>query len=90
MNTKLEVLLSRLSTIEKEELINRLILETRQNKFKQIFNESAKNNSNCPHCNSNHIVKIGKLHGNQRFKCCECRKNFTIITNTLFFSTKNF
>lgn len=88
MNTELEILLNRLTNAEKEELITRLMLETQRSKSQQIFNESAKNNSNCPHCNSNHIVKIGKLHGNQRFKCCECHKNFTITTNTPFFFTK--
>lgn len=64
MNTELEILLNRLTNTEKEELITRLMLETQRSKSQQIFNESAKNNSNCPHCNSNHIVKIGKLHGN--------------------------
>ena len=85
--TALTILLNQLSDEEKEELGLRLLKES-QKKCEKHFEESSHNNSNCPHCHSNHIVKIGKLNGNQRFKCKECGKNFTITTNSPFHYTK--
>lgn len=88
MITRIEDLLKILSDEEKEELGLKLLKESQKSKCEKHFSESAHNNSNCPHCHSNHIVKIGKLSGNQRFKCKDCGKNFTITTNTVFQSTK--
>lgn len=65
----LTILLNQLSDEEKEELGLRLLKESQKTKCEKHFEESAHNNSSCPHCNSNHIVKIGKLNGNQKFKC---------------------
>ena len=65
----LTILLNQLSDEEKEELDLRLLKESQKTKCEKHFEESAHNNSSCPHCNSNHIVKIGKLNGNQKFKC---------------------
>lgn len=81
-------LLNKLSDDEKEELGLKLLNESHISKCHHHFTESAHNNSNCPHCHSNHIVKIGKLSGKQRFKCKECGKHYTITTRTIFFSTK--
>ena len=88
MITRIEDLLKILSDEEKEELGLKLLKESQKSKCEKHFSESAHNNSNCPHCHSNHIVKIGKLSGNQKFKCKDCGKNFTITTNTVFQSTK--
>lgn len=84
----LTTLLNQLSDEEKEELGLKLLKDSQKSKCHHHFEESAHNNSNCPHCHSNHIVKIGKLNGNQRFKCKDCGKNFTITTNTPFYYTK--
>ncbi len=32
---------------------------------------------NCIRCNSNKVVKSGKIHGNQRYKCNSCYYHFT-------------
>ena len=33
--------------------------------------------TNCPQCNTDQIVKNGHIHnGKQRFKCCECGRQF--------------
>lgn len=85
---KIKELLQKLTDEEKVELGNWLIAESEYVVANKKFKEYACNGSNCPYCNSNHIVKIGKLHNNQRYKCKECGKNFTITTNTTFFSTK--
>ena len=32
---------------------------------------------NCPNCYTDHVVKNGRIHnGKQRFKCCECGRQF--------------
>lgn len=36
----------------------------------------------CPHCNSTHIVKNGKLNGKQRYKCRGCNKTFNDFTKS--------
>jgi len=47
------------------------------------------NNHHCPHCHSNKICKNGFLHGKyQQFKCNECKKNYSIRTNTIFCHSK--
>jgi len=35
----------------------------------------------CVYCNSNEIVKNGKVRGQQRFLCRKCHRNFTIKNN---------
>lgn len=43
----------------------------------------------CKHCGSNRIVKYGKTNlGINRYRCKECGKTFTIITNTIFDNRK--
>ena len=31
---------------------------------------------NCPHCNSNRVVKNGFQYGRRRYKCKNCNKQF--------------
>lgn len=46
-------------------------------------------NSFCPHCQSNHIIKYGKDNkGNQRYLCKGCSKTFYSITDSLLSYTK--
>ena len=45
--------------------------------------------SSCPFCGKNHIVKFGKdKKGHQRFRCVDCGKTFSTITNSLFSYSK--
>lgn len=40
----------------------------------------------CPHCDSNR--KIHKFSDNRRFKCADCRKQFTVKVGTIFEESK--
>jgi transposase-like protein len=42
----------------------------------------------CPHCNSTHVVKNGKLNDNQRYKCRGCNKTFNDFTKSALSYTK--
>ena len=47
------------------------------------------NNHHCLYCNSNKIKKNGKALGKYpQFKCNNCKKNYSIRTNTIFFHTR--
>ena len=48
------------------------------------------NNYKCPFCGSNHVVKNGARgkQQNQKFICRNCKKNYSIRTNTIFYHTK--
>src|ERR1039458_3176325 len=39
----------------------------------------------CPHCNHS---KINRFKDGKRLRCAECKKDFQIITNTVFSETK--
>ena len=80
--------LNTLSTEEKKNLIAELTRDVRKTETDKKLTESCINNSNCPHCQGNHIVKIGKVNGIQRFKCRNCGKNFSLKTNTAFAYSK--
>lgn len=58
----------------------RLINEMRETRFKDGFE--------CPHFNSEHVVRFGKYNGRQRYRCTSCRKTFTDTTNTVLFRTR--
>lgn len=42
----------------------------------------------CPHCNSDNIIKNGKLCGKQRYKCKSCGKTFNDFTKSALSNTK--
>lgn len=44
--------------------------------------------TNCPHCQSTHIVKNGKDCGHQRYLCRDCKKSFVEQTGTILFGTQ--
>lgn len=50
----------------------------------------ARTFDSCPFCGKEHthIIKWGKEHGHQRYKCCDCGKTFCSRTNTIFSSSK--
>lgn len=37
----------------------------------------------CPKCGCNHYIKYGYFKGIQRYKCKECGKTFSLVTNTI-------
>lgn len=43
----------------------------------------------CPHCNSNHTVRNGKVKGKQRYLCKGCSKSFGDLTNSVMSRTKS-
>lgn len=42
----------------------------------------------CPHCESVRYIKYGKFNGIQRFKCKECGKTFSTVTNSIWSYSK--
>lgn len=78
--TDLIEILSKLTEQEKEELKQRILNEN--------MNADADNVIFCPKCKSFHVVKNGKVSGNQRFICKECGCHFTEYKNTIFNKTK--
>ena len=42
----------------------------------------------CPHCGKKNIVKFGKAHGKQRYRCRDCGKTFNTLTKTVFADSK--
>ena len=70
-----------LSKVQKEELL-RLCIEEQNQEID--FVSVSQNNCICPHCNHNHIVKMGKNGTVQKFKCKDCGKMFSVKTNTIF------
>ena len=36
----------------------------------------------CPHCRSGAITKWGRKSGNRRFRCAQCSRTFSALTNT--------
>lgn len=45
-------------------------------------------NSSCPHCGSTNIVKRGRDTNFQRYRCNDCQKSFTAVTNTFLENSK--
>lgn len=52
----------------------KLIGELREKKYSEGFV--------CPHCGSNHVIRFGKFKGRQRYRCKDCSKSFSDLTNT--------
>lgn len=42
----------------------------------------------CPHCESKMYIKYGKFNGIQRFKCKNCKKTFSLTTNSVWSYSK--
>lgn len=76
----LKLLLTKLTSLQKEELIR--LLSTEQ------MNSSTDKVLYCPKCGSFHLVKNGKSKGHQYFICKDCGKSFVEYKNTIFSSTK--
>ena len=99
MSDQISILRQMFNTLSKEEqadFLNSLNRETTKVQTFETFKEAIIKRSNhplqdrcnCPHCQSNNVVKNGHKDNIQRFKCKECRKTFTFSNNTILFSTK--
>lgn len=69
--------------------VDKLKIETVD--FIQSMNINSESNKQriCPHCGCDHgVIKFGKFKGIQRYKCKDCRKTFSDVTNTPFYRSK--
>jgi len=73
-------------TVEEQrlELIRLCNIENNKTKDNDILLKTN-NNHHCPHCYSNKICKNGFTGKAQQFRCNNCKKNYSIRTNTIFF-----
>ena len=77
-------LLRTLSTEDKESVAKMLMSDVRKTESTDKFLETTINNSTCPHCKSNKVIKKGKINNKQKFFCKECNRYYSIQTKTLF------
>lgn len=64
-------------------------LKIERAKFIDNISESSNRYRVCPRCGcDNHIIKFGKFNGVQRYKCKNCNKTFSDVTNTPFYRSK--
>ena len=87
---------------EIQEMLKMMSEEDKDNLIQLLLNEKKKvkndgdllklsNNFKCPHCQSTKINKNGTAHKNlPQFICRNCKKTYTIRTNTIFYYSKNF
>ena len=77
-------LLKQMTEEQRLQLIHLCNLENDKCKIDKIY-LSFKNNHHCPHCGSNKINKNGTAHKTlPQFICRNCKKTYTIRTNTIF------
>ena len=85
---KVKDILKQMTEDERLELIRLCNLENTKLQIDKVYLQ-FNNNHHCPHCHSNKICKNGFLHGKyQQFKCNDCKKNYSIRTNTIFCHSK--
>ena len=84
-------LLKKLSAEEKTELLERLVGVSRgatQSKEDYLTEKRFADGVKCPHCDGKHIQRNGKARGYQQYICVDCRKYFSVTTNTIISCTK--
>ena len=85
---EIQEMLKMMSEEDKDNLIQLLL-----NEKKKVRNDGdllkLQNNYRCPHCQSTKINKNGTAHKNlPQFICRNCKKTYTIRTNTIFYYSK--
>ena len=80
-------LLKNMSKEDRLLLIQMCDNENSKEENKDFYNQLS-NNHHCPHCHSNKICKNGFTGKAQQFRCNNCKKNYSIRTNTIFFHTR--
>ena len=83
----IQALLAKLTPEQKAELKAALFSDGRNNLGQSLF-ENSPNKANCPHCQHEKYIKIGKVRGVQRFKCKSCNRTFGLNTNTVVHRTQ--
>ena len=84
-------LLEKLSLEEKNELLEKLVgmnKGEKQSKEEYLTEKRFADGVKCPHCNGSHIQRNGKARGYQQYICVDCRKYFSVTTNTIISCTK--
>ena len=85
---QIKVMLKNFNEEDKENLIQYLLNDKKKVK-KEIDISKLSNNYRCPYCRSNKICKNGFIHNKtQQFRCNNCKKNYSIYTNTIFYFSK--
>lgn len=80
--------LEKLSKQDKEHLLFILKNELLQTESSEKLFEVSINNTTCPHCKSNNIVKRGGSDKTKRFHCKDCKKWYTLKTKSVFAYSK--
>ena len=81
--TDLKLLLQNLTEEGKERLVL-LLVKNKNNKDENNLLLKLPNNHHCPFCKGNKVRKNGR----QQMYCRDCKKYYTLKTNTIFFSSK--
>ncbi len=82
---QIKVMLRNFNEEDKENLIQYLLNDKKKVK-KEIDTSKLSNNYKCPYCKSTKIYKNGFIHNKtQQFRCNNCKKNYSIYTNTIFY-----
>lgn len=66
------------------EVAHKLLERQTGDDFQRLVSDRLAEQGGCPHCAHGQIVKFGKAHGTQRFRCKACAKTFTALTGTPF------
>lgn len=74
--------INQLSVSERKEFANQILRDVNLQEANDKLFEIGRNNTCCPYCSSNKIVKCGKQNNNQRFYCNDCHKKFCMTTKT--------
>ena len=79
-----------LASLSPQEIVNLKadLLAYEHNNLGQALFENSPNKTNCPHCQHEKFIKIGKTRGVQRFKCKSCGRTFGLNTNTVVHKTQ--
>ena len=81
--TDLKLLLQNLTEEEKEKIVL-LLTQNKNNKDENNLLLKLPNNHHCPFCKGNKVRKNGK----QQMYCRDCKRYYTLKTNTIFSNTK--
>jgi transposase-like protein len=81
---RLEISLEALTTPQREIVLSRMQVMSAKNTSQRVIEERVGASVHCPHCQSEHNVKFGTTHGQQRYRCKKCAKTFIALTGTPF------
>lgn len=82
---QLEQLTSQLELDQKRLLINLLEGQVSGQSCLDVLTMHRDKSNSCPHCDSHHIKRNGKINTRQRYLCHGCKKSFMSTFNTPFY-----